>query len=249
MNMILLVGAAVLALILVVLVLERRAQKRAAIDTAADDSAADVEDKSTTSSARRVIPATSAVILAQRAARLMQEENFHDALVCYMALLSSAVRQGDAGAGETSLPINVTECLRGAAMCYRGLGEPEKAVKFLQAERLVYEELVAETQSVARGEGPNGTQPSAAGILAALFTNKSGAALDGKIPKRYTVLTEVGDACMKHGYPEVALSYRVKAAALRQRASGKPLDSDSAELAAMAEAINVVEERRAAGGQ
>lgn len=173
---------------------------------------------------KRVIPRGAAVTLIQRADRLLSEGKFDEALVCYLSPLYVAVENKD----DRALPANLTDCLRGAATCYRSLGQPEVAVKFLQAERCVFEEMLAQASNPTHERTPNSS------ILQALF---SPADDPNSVPRRCSVLSEVAEACMKAGRADIALVYRVKATALKQKISGKPLDPNSAEFGELAETL------------
>ena len=172
---------------------------------------------------KRHIPAGAAKALVDRGHRLREEKDFEGALKCYLSLLYSAVEEGGSG----SLPIHLTDCLRGAAESYKGLGDYNNAVRFLQAERMIYEEMVAQEQKLK--QNISGSKQ----ILKTLFAGKDPSAQ----PRRCEVLTGVAEASAKYGYNDLGLSYRVKAAALKHRLEGKPLDPSSPEFLAIAEAL------------
>jgi hypothetical protein len=182
--------------------------------------------------ARRNIPLGAAATLVERGTRLIAEKAFDEALVCFLALLYSAVEGGPAQ--PSNLPVHLADCLRGAATCYRFMGQPETAARFLQAERLIYEEMIAVTAS-------GGDQGGASrAIVASLFAGTPGAADDAAaagVPRRCRVLKEVAQQCEKFGHNEVALSYRVKAAALKRKQSGQALDPQSEEFNSIADIL------------
>ncbi len=191
----------------------------------------------------RRIPRGAQAALVDRGQRLVNETKFQEALVCFLSLLYSASNP-EASKEERVLPTHLTECLRGAAQCFRGLGQGEIAVKFLQAERRVFEEMVVQAAN------PEGRRPALApeSVLGPLL-GRAGE----ELPKRCFTLDEVSEACSKLGYHDVALAYKVKSAALRSKISGKPLDPESEEAAQLARAISEFKTRHgddaaAAGG-
>ena len=184
----------------------------------------------------RRIPRGAQAALVERGQRLLSEKNFDQAMVCFLSLLYSTSEGGGGSKDDRILPTHLTECLRGAAQCFRATGQNELAVKFLQAERRVFEEMVVQA---ANPEGAKkGT--SAESILGSLLGRsgaKGGVGRAEELPKRCFTLDEVSDACTKLGYHDVALAYRVKSAALKSKITGKPLDPESDEAAQLARAI------------
>jgi hypothetical protein len=184
---------------------------------------------------RRHIPKAAQASIVERGARLLSEKKIEEALACFLALLFSAVESED-----KVLPTQLTECLRGVGQCYMALGKPELGVRFLQAERRVFEEMVV---MAARPPGSDGSIPHRS-IIASLLSKKG----SENMPKRCYTLGEVADACTKLGHHDIALAYRVKAAALRQRVSGEPLDPDSEEAAILAQSLNAFQTSKTEGG-
>lgn len=189
---------------------------------------------------KRNIPLGAADSLVQRGNRLIEEKQYKEALVCFLSLLYSAVEGGVKNAGD-NLPTHLADCLRGAAICYRNLGEPATAVRFLQAERLLFEEMVASLH-----KKDDGITPGKA-IVASLLGSSADTSEVENDPKsaplrRCRVLNGVADECMRHGNPQVALSYRVKAAAVKQKITKQPIDPHSEEFARIAEAMHACEQ-------
>ncbi|CUG84707.1 membrane-associated protein, putative [Bodo saltans] len=174
---------------------------------------------------RRHIPKAAQASIVERGTRLLAENKVEEALACFLALLFSSVESED-----KVLPTQLTECLRGVGQCYMALGKSELGVRFLQAERRVFEEMVV---MAARPPGSGGSIPHRS-IIASLLSKKGSETM----PKRCYTLGEVADACTKLGHHDIALAYRVKAAALRQRVSGEPLDPESEEAAILAQSLN-----------
>ena len=172
---------------------------------------------------RRYIPTGAQSVLIERGKRQLSEGDADKALVTYLSLLYTAVESKD----DSALPAQLTDVLRGAAECYKRLGQPENAVKFLQAERRVFEEVVV---GAAKLSAPDGRSS----ILQSLLS-KGGVAED--MPKRCATLTTVAEACSKLERHDVALAYRVKAAAMKHKITGKAMDESSAEFRALAEAL------------
>lgn len=187
----------------------------------------------------RRIPRAAQAALVDRGQRLIGENNFQEGLVCFLALLYSASNP-DASPEERVLPTHLTECLRGAAQCFRGLGQLEASVKFLQAERRVFEEMVVQA---ANPEGRKGPSLAPESILAPLL----GKGPEDKLPKRCFTLDEVSEACAKLGFHDVALAYKVKSSALKSKISGKALDPESDEAAQLARAISEYKTRHEGG--
>ena len=169
---------------------------------------------------RRTIPRGAQAALVERGQRLLADKEYKQALNCFLSLLFASIESED-----KALPAHLTDCLRGVAECYKGMGQADVAVKFLQAERRVFEEMVVQA---ANPEGEK--TPS---IIASLFGKE-----DKNVPKRIISLSEVADACSKLGYHDIALAYRVKASALRHKLSGTPLDPDSEEASLLAKALS-----------
>ena len=182
---------------------------------------------------KRNIPAAAAAAMVERGDRLRAEDQYGEGLKCYLSLLFAAVEQGPS---TEALPQHLTSCLRGAVECYKGLDDYANAVRFLQAERMIYEEMVAQEQKKKKG------MTGSAQVLATLFSGKDPAS---QAPHRAEVLTEVAEASLKHGYGEIGLSYRVKAAAVKQKMSGKQLDPESPEYTAIAEAMETLQKQKA----
>jgi tetratricopeptide (TPR) repeat protein len=185
----------------------------------------------TVSKERRRIPRAAQATIVERGNRLMTEKKYDEALTCFLALLYSAVDSED-----KVLPTQLTECLRGVGQCYIGLGKSDIGLRFLQAERRVFEEMVVEA---AKSPGDNGHIPQRS-IIASLLGKKDAES----VPKRCYTLGEVADACAKLGHHDIALAYRVKAAALRSRMSGEPLDPESEEAALLAQSLNAFQSAR-----
>lgn len=184
-----------------------------------------------TPSEKRYIPPASQQALVERAREQLADNKPDKALVTYLTLLYSAAENRDGSA----LPANLTECLRGAAECYRKLGQPENAVKFLQAERRVFEEVVVSAANSIKGDKQ---KPKGASILASLLNPDAANGTDHEdLPRRCQTLSDVAEACTGLGRHDVALAYRVKAAAVKQKLTGKALDERSPELIAMAAAL------------
>ena len=186
---------------------------------------------------RTEIPFAAADVLVQRGRRLIQEGSFGQGLIVFLAMLYHAVDAGESRPGalleikkQSDLPAHLPECLRGAAECYRGLSMPQHAIRFLQAERLIYEEMVS--QLGKRPDNSRGTE-----ILSTLFNGESG----GAGTHRCRVLSDVAEQCLRLGYPKVALAYRVKAAAVKRKMGGQTLDSSPEELKALAESLQACE--------
>lgn len=182
----------------------------------------------------RHIPLESQEALILRGREQLAAGKPDKALVTYLTLLYSAAESRDGNA----LPANLTECLRGAAECYRKLGDPESAVKFFQAERRIFEEVVVSAANAGR---PQGERRKTGGILQSLL-NPGAPVEEEDLPRRCQTLSEVADACTRLGRHDVALAYRVKAAAVKQKVTGKALDERSPEFAAMAAALAKVQE-------
>ena len=184
----------------------------------------------------RSISRAAQKIIVEKAKRLQCSGDARSALTNYLALLFNSV---DAQS-ESLLPVHLTECLRGAADCYRALGQPQHAVQFLQAERLVFEEVVASSELKHKAPSP---PPNS--ILAALLRPKgSGNQPQEETNHRLTTLSAVADALGKDGRHEVSLAYRLKAAAIKQKlvSEGKlkgalTLDENSPEFGALAESL------------
>ena len=179
---------------------------------------------------KRHIPVESQTLLIQKGREQLAEDRPDKALVTYLTLLYSAAENRDGSA----LPASLTECLRGAAECYRKLGQPENAVKFLQAERRVFEEVVVSAANAGKEKSTGG---KAGGILETLLNPNAKAQSEEDLPRRCQTLSTVAEACTKLGRHDVALAYRVKAAAVSQKVTGKPLDETSPEMVAMAAAL------------
>ena len=230
--------------------------------------------------ARRDIPRGAAHQVVERGARLLAEESFEEALVCYLALLFAAVGDDDGPAQgvlprNDSLPAHLTQCLRGVAMAFRGLGDAEMALKFLEVERLVFEEMIASTLGTAPAGPPGATGPANAlhtakgppvfldanghqvgtpqqgsAIVNSLFKTleeEQKDAADSKLPRRYFVLRDVALSCIAGGYAKVALSYRVKAAAIRRRATGEAMDPEGEDFRGILEAVRLCEKQGVQG--
>lgn len=184
------------------------------------------------SDVRSEIPLAAAEVLVQRGQRLIGEKKYEQGLVVFLAMLYHSVDSNGADKANAVLPSHLPDCLRGAAQCYRNLNMVEHAVKFLQAERLIYEEMVSTLLSKEE-KAAQGTA-----IVASLFQNGVPSA---GATHRYDVLSGVADQCMKRGYPKVALAYRVKAAAMKRRSTGESLDTNSNDMTALAEALRACE--------
>jgi hypothetical protein len=182
------------------------------------------------------IPRAAQTLLVERGKRLFQEGSVNEALHCFLSLLYAVESQE----GAKNLPTQLTECLRGAAECYRSLGQPDIAVKFLQAERRVFEEMVV---AAAFPDGERSSRQEPGLIVSSLL----GKAADEKLPKRCYTLIDVAEACAKLGYHDMALAYRVKASALKSKISGKALDPESEEAAMLARALHDCKLRHAEG--
>ena len=178
-------------------------------------------------SERRYIPTGAQSVLIERGKRQLQEGDAEKALVTYLSLLYTAVESKD----DSALPAQLTDVLRGAAECYKRLGQPENAVKFLQAERRVFEEVVVGAAKMSASDGRTS-------ILQSLLSN-AGSTED--MPKRCATLTTVAEACTKLGRHDVALAYRVKAAAMKHKITGKGMDESSPEFRSLAEALAKVQ--------
>lgn len=185
------------------------------------------------------VPLAAAATMVQRGNRLLAEKNPRDALVCFLSLLYSA-QGGDHGA----LPSHLTDCLRGAAQCFIALGDPDQAVKFLQAERRVFEEMLAAT--VQGGASAPQNRPQSGALLASLLDPTA-----ADTPHRCNVLRDVAEACSKGGHEDIALAYRVKVAALKQKVSGKPMDPNSKEFHDLAKSLSKLAsyDKREQGGE
>lgn len=215
--------------------------------------------------ARRNIPLGASSQLVQKGTRLIEEGAFDEALVCFLSLLYSAVENGRAQ--PDNLPAHLAECLRGAGTCYRKMGQIEIAARFFQAERLIYEEMVAGLSDYAKNGGKNGGggadgKPASAAkdksraIVASLFKEHGAVPGDddddeggeGKtaLPRRCHVLQEVAAQCMKFGHKEVALSYQLKMSALKRRATKKPMEPGSDEFEQIAAVLRALGEEKAA---
>lgn len=194
-----------------------------------------VGGSSDSASESRHVPRGAQAALVQRGNRLLQEKKYDDALACYLSLLYAAVESSnDSNHHHSVLPAQLTDCLRGVGQCYMAVGKADIAVKFLQAERRVFEEMVV------MAANPNGTKNTPnRSIIASLLGKKS----DVSMPKRCFTLTEVADACTKLGQHDIALAYRVKAAALKQRISGEPLNPESEEAALLAQSLHEFQTR------
>lgn len=177
--------------------------------------------------ARRHIPRGAQATIVERGNRLLSEKKYDEALTCFLALLFAAVDSED-----KVLPTQLTECLRGVGQCYMALGKSDLGVRFLQAERRVFEEMVV-LAAKPPGSAACGAIPQRS-IIASLLGKKG----PETMPKRCYTLGEVADACTKLGHHDIALAYRVKAAALRQRVSGEPLDPESEEAAVLAQSMH-----------
>ena len=197
---------------------------------------ADTIEKKVEQTIRRNIPLGASSVLIQKGARLVDEGSYDEALVCFLALLYSAVEGGKAQ--PDNLPAHLAECLRGAGTCYRKMGQIEVAARFFQAERLIYEEMVASLSGdpdEAKKKGAASEDKSRA-IVASLFRD------DDKnpelsLPRRCRILQEVAKQCMKHGHVQVALSYQLKMAAVKRKVSGKAMEPNSEEFHQIAEML------------
>ena len=85
---------------------------------------------------KRTIPRGAQAALVERGQRLLADKEYKQALNCFLSLLFASIESED-----KALPAHLTDCLRGVAECYKGMGQPDVAVKFLQAER-VFEMVV-----------------------------------------------------------------------------------------------------------
>jgi tetratricopeptide (TPR) repeat protein len=183
--------------------------------------------KSEEATERRYIPTGAQSVLIERGKRQLQEGDAEKALVTYLSLLYTAVESKD----DSALPAQLTDVLRGAAECYKRLGQPENAVKFLQAERRVFEEVVVGAAKMSASDGRTS-------ILQSLLSN-AGSTED--MPKRCATLSTVAEACTRLDRHDVALAYRVKAAAMKHKITGKGMDESSPEFRALAEALAKVQ--------
>lgn len=181
------------------------------------------------------VPMAASSMMIERAKRLMGEMNHREALVCYLSLLYSA-QDGEHG----SLPAHLTDCLRGAALCFRALGDAEQAAKFLQAERRVYEEMVS---SMLSGGSAKKGKEGGSNLLASLLDPSA-----ADTPHRCNVLRDVAEMCSRNGLEDIALAYRVKVAALRQKATGRPMDADSHEFHDLARSLSKLASYDRTGG-
>jgi hypothetical protein len=188
---------------------------------------------------RRNIPLGASSVLVQKGVRLIEEGSYDEALVCFLALLYSAVEGGRAQ--PDNLPAHLAECLRGAGTCYRKMGQIEIAARFFQAERLIYEEMVSSVTGDSGNANKTPDVTKSRAIVASLFSNV-GDDEDEKnpeksLPRRCRILQDVADACMKHGHVQVALSYQLKMAAVKRKVSGKAMEPNSDEFQKIAEML------------
>lgn len=182
--------------------------------------------------AKRNIPLGASSVLVQKGARLIEEGSYDEALVCFLALLYSAVEGGSKTTAD-NLPAHLAECLRGAGTCYRKMGQVEIAARFFQAERLIYEEMVASLSE--EGIDKKNPESKSRAIVASLFRDDD--KTEDSLPRRCRILQEVAKQCMKHGHVQVALSYQLKMAAVKRKVSGKAMEPNSDEFHKIAEML------------
>eukprot|EP00758_Cryptobia_borreli_P008980 Tbor_TRINITY_DN5432_c0_g4::TRINITY_DN5432_c0_g4_i1::g.24281::m.24281 len=200
-----------------------------------EDSEDNKKNDNDTSNVKRHIPTGAQAIVMERAKRQLQEGQPDKALISFLSLLYVSVESKD----ENALPSQLTECLRGASECYQMLGQTENAVKFLQAERRILEEVVV----IAANSGNSDTGRKKESILQALFQPTTvGEGKADVIHKRCNTLSQVAQACTRLGRHDVALAYYVKAAAMKHKITGKPLDINSQDTQVLAEAVRKLQQ-------
>lgn len=209
--------------------------------------------------------------LLERGNRLLNDGDPKQGLACFLAILHSSLEmrqlqlqaenpEKDFDSGTSAaLPPHLPDCLRGAALAFRALGDTETALKFHEVERILFETVVSKmlsTNADAQHEEFRSLFPPATteakSFVDLLFKELNdpaegntigvnGAQTRQKVSSRYYTLRDVADVCMKCGYPKIALSYRVKAAALRRKATKKPLDQEGEDMLGILEAMEAVE--------
>ncbi|KAK2156816.1 hypothetical protein LSH36_204g03004 [Paralvinella palmiformis] len=130
------------------------------------------------------------------------------ALKCYLRCLSGLY-------GKKIFP-HLSQCLRNVAELYYSMGEYDKAVQFIQAEKVYYESELIDSSGIFQLADNNAT-PIEEGNPEAFTSDQDKDKLDVIRAQEYATLAQL---CLDHDQPQMALEYQAKATKLRQKLLG-----------------------------